>query len=122
MSGSLKVKDGKVITPYFPLDNSLSDLEGKFTNNQIDLSSLTVRSGVSDISARGTLTGLRRALSSGRGHLDLDLNLSSEVIDMNELLLAVAAGQGFTPPPSPVLTTTPTLRLLKRKPWLTPRP
>ena len=98
VSGSLKVKDGKVITPYFPLDNSLSDLEGKFTNNQIDLSSLTVRSGVSDISARGTLSGLRRALSSGRGHLDLDLNLSSEVIDMNELLLAVAAGQGFTPP------------------------
>lgn len=98
ISGNLSVGNGKVITPYMPLENSFAGLEGKFTNNQIDLSSLTLRSGSSDISARGTLSGLRRALSSGRGMLNLNLNLSSDTIDVNELLLAINAGRQFTPP------------------------
>ncbi|MBR5660910.1 MAG: hypothetical protein IKW99_05110 [Bacteroidales bacterium] len=98
ISGNLSVGNGKVITPYMPLENSLAGLEGKFTNNQIDLSSLTLRSGSSDISARGTLSGLRRALSSGRGMLNLDLRLSSDTIDVDELLLAINAGRQFTPP------------------------
>ncbi len=98
ISGNLSVGNGKVITPYMPLENSLSGLEGKFTNNQIDLANLTLRSGSSDISARGTLSGLRRALASGRGMLNLDLNLSSDTIDVNELLVAINAGGQFTPP------------------------
>ena len=98
ISGSLKVGEGKVITPFMPLKNSLSGLDGKFSNNRIDLSSLTLRSGSSDISARGTLSGLRRVLSSGKGMLNLDLNLSSETIDVNELLLAINAGSQFSPP------------------------
>jgi len=98
LSGSLKVKEGKVITPYFPLENKFSGLSGKFTNNKIDLSSLTINSGASDISARGSLSGLRRALTSARGRLTLDLNLSSEVIDLNELLLAINAGGQYVPP------------------------
>ncbi len=98
VAGTLKVGGGKVITPYFPLENSLSDLDGKFTNNTIDLNSLTLRSGSSDISARGSLSGLRRILSSRRGLLNLNLNLSSATIDLDELLLAIASGQGYVPP------------------------
>ncbi|MBO4230605.1 MAG: hypothetical protein J5886_02890, partial [Bacteroidales bacterium] len=98
IAGTLKVGSGKVITPYFPLENNLSDLDGKFTNNTIDLSSLTIRSGSSDVSARGSLSGLRRVLSSRRGLLNLNLNLSSNTIDLDELLLAVGAGQGYVPP------------------------
>ncbi len=93
INGALKVKEGKVVTPHFPLENSLEGLEGKFTNNQIDLSSVTVRSGSSDITAKGTLSGLGRIISSGRGRLNLDLNLSSNLIDLDELLIAMGAGQ-----------------------------
>ncbi|MBR1926531.1 MAG: hypothetical protein IJ840_02075, partial [Bacteroidales bacterium] len=98
LSGSLKVREGKVITPYFPLENKLSDLSGKFTNNKLDLSSLTINSGSSDISAHGSLSGLRRALTSSKGLLTLDLNLSSDLIDLNEILLAVNAGGKYVPP------------------------
>ena len=98
VSGDINIGGGKVITPYFPLDNSLSALDGKFSNNQIDLSNVTLRSGSSDISARGTLSGLRRVLASGRGMLNLDLNLSSDTVDLNELLAALGAGQGFVAP------------------------
>ena len=98
LSGSIKAKEGKVITPYFPLDNKFSGLSGKFTNNRIDLSNLTVNSGVSDISANGSLTGIKRAITTGRGRLYLDMNLSSSLIDMNEVLLAINAGKQFVPP------------------------
>ena len=98
VSGSLNVGNGKVFTPIFTLDNNLENLEGKFTNNQIDLSSLTIRSGSSDISAKGSLSGLRRFLASGRGILNLDLNLSSEKIDLDELLAAIGSGQSTALP------------------------
>ncbi|MCR5464799.1 MAG: hypothetical protein K6F06_09745 [Bacteroidales bacterium] len=96
ISGRLKVRDGKVITPYFPLDNTLAGLDGKFTNDNINLSGLTIRSGGSDVSATGTLSGLKRALTSKRSRLVLDLNLNSGVIDMNELLIAANAGSKFS--------------------------
>ena len=98
LAGSIRIKEGKVITPYFPLDNSLSGLNGKFTNNRIDLNSMTLKSGVSDISASGSLVGIKRALTSGRGRLNLNMNLNSGLIDMNELLLAMNAGKQFVPP------------------------
>ena len=98
LSGRLKVKDGRVITPFFPLENRLNNLDAKFTNNSIDLSGVTVKSGVSDISAKGALTGLKRAITSGRGRLVLDLNLVSNMIDLDEILLAAGAGGRFVPP------------------------
>jgi hypothetical protein len=98
LAGSFRIKEGKVITPYFPLENNLSGLNGKFTNNRIDLNSLTLKSGVSDISAAGSLVGIKRALTSGRGRMNLNMNLSSGLIDLNELLLAMNAGKQFVPP------------------------
>lgn len=98
LAGSFKIKEGKVITPYFPLDNNLSGLNGKFTNNRIDLNSMTLQSGMSDISAAGSLVGIKRALTSGRGRLNLNMNLSSSLIDLNELLLAMNAGKQYVPP------------------------
>jgi len=98
LSGSLRIREGKVITPYFPLENKLAGLNGNFTNNKIDLTSLTVNTGTSDISANGSLSGLRRVLTSSRGRLTLDLNLSSNVIDLNEILLAMNAGGQYVPP------------------------
>ena len=98
LAGSVRIKEGKVITPYFPLENSISGLNGKFTNNRIDLNSLTLKSGVSDVSASGSLVGIKRAITSGRGRMNLNMNLSSGLIDMNELLLAINAGKQYVPP------------------------
>ena len=97
-SGGIRIKDGKVITPYYPLENSLSEVSGKFTNNRIDLSSLAVKSGSSDVSASGSLTGIKRAITSGRGRLNLDMRVNSHRIDLNEILFALNAGKQFIPP------------------------
>ena len=106
ISGSLKASGGKVITPYYPLENTFASLNSKFTNNSLTLSNVTINSGQSDVSANGTLTGLKRALTSKRGGLlNLNLNLNSSVVDVNEILLAVNAGKQFVPPGENVALT-----------------
>ena len=98
VTGDINVAEGLVISPYFPLDNRLTGLSGSFSNNAIDLKELSLESGASDISAKGRLSGLRRLLTSGKGRLDLDLGISSDMIDVNEILAALGAGRNFTPP------------------------
>ncbi|MCQ2119863.1 MAG: hypothetical protein MJY84_08065, partial [Bacteroidales bacterium] len=97
IAGTVRLKEGKVITPYFPLDNRLAGLECRLTNDRIGLKEMRVESGGSDISASGSLSGLRKALVSDKGRLKLDLDISSDVLDLNELLLALNAGSGYVP-------------------------
>ena len=95
-SGSLEAASGTVITPYFPLENTLSALKAKFTNDRVDITGGKVRSGRSDLAVTGSLSGLKRALT-GRGKLTLDAALRSDRIDVDQLLGAAAAGSAFVP-------------------------
>lgn len=96
LDGNINVRTGVLMTPYFPLLNILRGFDVKFDNDRIAIDSLKIKSGKSDISAKGALTGLRRALL-GRGMLNLKLNVNSEQINANELLKAYAAGSRFVP-------------------------
>ena len=96
VSGDVSVGRGMVVTPYFPLRNRVSDLKASFTTDEINLESLTVKSGESDLSASGQLKGLRRSLT-GKGWLGLDLDISSDKIDVDELLAAYTVGAEFQP-------------------------
>lgn len=93
--GNIRIGRGKILTPALPLRNSLSDFSGEFSENEIDIHSLSLRAGQSDLRATGSLKGLRRALSS-RGMLELDLELGSDYLNANELLAAVSAGAEST--------------------------
>lgn len=95
LSGKLKLADCSLITPYFPLDNHVRKLEGSFTNDRIDLSGIRVESGSSDISATGSVSGLKRALASSRGRLSLNLDIDSDFIDLNEIIVAAIAGSKY---------------------------
>lgn len=98
ISGEISVAEGLVISPYYPLDNRITGFNGRFTNNKIDLDRISVKSGRSDISASGHLSGLKRFLASGKGKLNLDLGISSDTLDVNEALIALNSGKNFTPP------------------------
>ncbi len=96
LSGHLQVDSGLVITPYFPLNNRLSAFDGSFTNNQVNIDSMTILSGESDVSAKGKVTGLRGALLR-KEMLDLELALTSERLNANELLAAYDKGAKYVP-------------------------
>lgn len=92
LSGTLSLGKAFVSTPYFPLKNSVEKVRGRFNNDRIDLDSFTLRSGQSDISASGAVYGLRRAILAN-GVINLDLDITSDVLQVNELLGAYDAGR-----------------------------
>ena len=96
LGGGLTVNDGLLISPYFPLKNRMENIEGSFNNNTLTLSNVTLRSGDSDVSAQGKITGLQRAVA-GRGMINMDMALTSDYLDANQLLAAYDAGSRYVP-------------------------
>lgn len=107
LSGSITMRSGSLMTPYFPLRNRIQGLSASFNNDAIIVDSLRLTTGNSEISGSGSVKGLRRALG-GRGGsrsgartaaapLDIDLALTSPGVDANELLAALNAGSAFNP-------------------------
>ena len=97
ISGRVRVRTGILMTPYLPLRNILKGLDMSFDNNAVRINGFKLNSGKSEIAAKGSLGGLRRALL-GRGTYRLDLDLSTEKMDADELLAALSTGASFTPP------------------------
>lgn len=96
LSGSIDVRTGIIMTPYFPLRNIIKGFEFGFNNNEVSIDSMKIVAGESEIAAKGKLTGLRRALL-GRGMLNLDVDITSGGMNANELLRAYNAGSSFNP-------------------------
>lgn len=96
LEGNINVRTGIMMTPYLPLRNILRGMEIGFNNNEIRIDSLKFLSGTSQIAAKGSLSGLRRALL-GRGTYKLDLDVTSDKMDADELLSALNAGAAFNP-------------------------
>ena len=87
-SGELTVSKGFVATPAFPLRTRFNDIDAAFDDRVVRLNSFHLKSGSSDISARGRLSGLFRMMF-GHGVLDLNMDLHSGTVNANELLAAM---------------------------------
>lgn len=96
LNGSIDVRTGIVMTPYFPLRNIIRGFEVGFNNNEIRIDSMKFVAGESEIAAKGKLSGLRKALL-GRGVMHLDVDITSGGMNANELLRAYNAGSSFNP-------------------------
>lgn len=96
LNGSIDVRTGIIMTPYFPLRNIIKGFEFGFNNNEVSIDSMKIVAGESEIAAKGKLTGLRRALL-GRGVMNLDVDITSGGMNANELLRAYNSGSSFNP-------------------------
>ena len=97
LSCDLDVRTGILMTPYLPLRNIFKGIDISFNNNELKIDGFKINSGESEISAKGSLSGLRRALL-GRGTYKLDLEISSDKMNADELLAAYNTGASYTPP------------------------
>ena len=96
--GNLDLGGGRISMPAFPLATSLEGVKGSFDNDTLNLKSLTLNAGASDISASARLTGLRRAiLGRGRSKLKLKADVTSNFLDVNELMRAYAYYSTYEP-------------------------
>ena len=89
LSGNLSLHSALLRTPSYPIKLSAEKVKGSFTNDEIKLDNITLRAGRTDVSARGRVHGLRRAIL-GRGIIYLDATVDSDYIDVNELLRTYA--------------------------------
>lgn len=97
VTGSISAKRGRVFTPYFPLRNSLSDVNVALTTDSVIFRNIKYKVGRSDFRINGRIDNIRRALTSrtGRTPLELNLHVSSDTIDVNQLAEAAFAGAAF---------------------------
>lgn len=94
--GTIKAKSGRVFTPYFPLRNKLSDVDIEFSTDSLVLRDVKYDVGHSDFLINGTVTNLRRAMTSRRHvPIEIDFNLRSDTINVNELVRAMFAGGAY---------------------------
>ena len=92
VNGDISIARGRLSTPLFPIRTGFSGFKGNFNNDRIILDTISLRAGVSQVDAEGSVTNLRRALAK-RGAVKLHFAAFSDTLDVNELLSAYAAGQ-----------------------------
>ena len=90
------IRTGILMTPYLPLRNILRGASLSITSNRISIDSLKMMSGESEISAKGSLDGLRRAML-GSGSIKMDMSISSGSVNADELLKAYTTGSQYEP-------------------------
>lgn len=92
-NGHVKAASGRMVTPYFPLRNRLSDIDLHFSQDSIQLHNLKYKAGQSDFLINGTVSNLRRALIARTNNtLGVSLSMSSDTINVNEIVKALFAG------------------------------
>jgi hypothetical protein len=98
-SGNVSLERARLLVPAFPLRTQVTALSAAVTNDRVDLRSITMQAGESDLSARATLSNLRRTILMN-GTMDLDALITSNYLDANELRRAWAYFSSYDPAPA----------------------
>lgn len=92
-NGSITADGGRFITPSFPLDNRILKFDVRFNPDSLIFTDTRVKSGQSDFALNGAVTNIRRALTATtQNSLAIDLNLSSDTINVNQIVKALFSG------------------------------
>lgn len=91
---NIKATGGRIITPLFPLRNSLGQVDMAINTNEVKFNNTQVNLGNTDLNLTGRIWGLRRALTA-KGKLRGDLLISSDTLDVNQLLQGVEGASAY---------------------------
>lgn len=94
VSGVVKARGARLVTPYFPLRNRMRNLDISFNTNEVNLHNTTILSGSSKFDITGKIAGIKRVLM-GRGKLKVDVTVNSDTLNINELIQAANAGVAY---------------------------
>jgi len=95
VTGSIKSRTGRVVTPYFPLRTRLQNVDIAFTTNDITLQNMDIKCGESRFNINAKIDNIRRALSYGRG-LKIDATIKADTLNFNQLITTVFNGASYT--------------------------
>lgn len=101
LSGSITANKARLYTPHFPIHNRVSDLDMDFSTDSVFIRNTRVESGHSDFLINGSIRNITRALTSRsrRVPLEIDFDVKSDTIDINELSATLIRGEAYTHSP-----------------------
>lgn len=94
-TGYVKARSGRYLSPYFPLSNTLRDLDIYFTSDSVSIRGASIRSGRSDAYITGHISNIVRAMSSRRQPVNLEFTVLSDTIDLNQITNSIMIGSAF---------------------------
>lgn len=89
--GELRARRVRTVTPYLPIETSISDIDLTSNQDEIQLRNATVRFGHSDATVKGKISNIRSSLL-GRGKLVVDAEISADTLNFNEIIIALTKG------------------------------
>lgn len=97
LAGNLSTRSARLFTPYFPLRNRVRKLDLAFSTDSLILSGVKYTAGSSDMQLQGIISNIRRALlgNAADNTLKINLDISSDTIDVNQLASATFAGSAY---------------------------
>ena len=97
VKGSIKSKNARLFTPYFPLRNQLSNVDVQFTTDSVAFNNANYKVGRSDFKIRGSISNIKKALSKkGFQPLKMAFIMRSDTIDVNQLSEAAFKGAAYS--------------------------
>ena len=93
--GQVRFKQLRGFSRLFPIPMYIDETSVNFNTNNMTLSGVRLHLGKSDLTLSGELSGIRRAMLRG-GKLKANFELESDLIDCNQLMLAIGKGLQFS--------------------------
>lgn len=98
-SGDVKARRVRLMSPYFPVRNTVSGLDMDFSTDSVIIRDTKIRTGNTDFTVNGAVRNIYRALTSRRGApLEMDLSVVSDTIDLNDIAAAAMRGIVYQSP------------------------
>lgn len=95
-SGTVKAGRGRLMTPYFPVRNTLKNVDVVFSTDSVVINNLDYRMGKSDFNIKGKISNIVQALTSKRGApLRIDFDIDCDTLDANNITSAIMAGSAY---------------------------
>ncbi|MDE7410642.1 MAG: hypothetical protein K2M94_01205 [Paramuribaculum sp.] len=96
-SGELSARRVRLASPYFPLRNTITGLDMKFSTDSVIIGNTKIRTGNTDFTVNGAIRNIYRALTSRRGTpLEVDFTIDSDTIDINDIAAASIRGMAYS--------------------------
>jgi hypothetical protein len=94
-SGDVTFTDLRAFTPYFPLRIRMPGTNIHFDRREFRLDSAAVRLGSSDVYMTGKIHNFFRSFVRRRGELKAELDITSKMINCNQIMRALDAGTAY---------------------------
>ncbi len=94
--GTITAKRGRAFSPYFPIRNTLNDINLDFSFDSIIINNAKYRAGNSMFDIKGGIHNMRTTLNGrNRRPLSLNFDIYSDTLDVNELIKTAFAGSAY---------------------------